>query len=70
MVYQYITLALSAELGRQGDFIMTGHCDYQTELDLSNLHKEITEKLQVRISFIIYFQRFNNILKITKRAVA
>lgn len=27
--------------------IMTGYNNHQTDLDLSNLHKEITEKLQV-----------------------
>lgn len=27
--------------------MMTGYNNHQTELDLNNLHKEITEKLQV-----------------------
>ena len=43
----YTIGALHLGLPGKDDFTMTGYNDRQTEVDLSNLHKEITEKLQV-----------------------
>lgn len=40
---------------------MTGYNNHQTDLDLSNLHKEITEKLQV-CKIILLIEKIHAIL--------